>query len=183
MANCNSYNCDSLGSYDSTLDNCSPIRKGGSSQIALLACGTTMADSSSESELTALINADQAWILENVKVGLQVSSQDTVDPVTGCGTTRVVNNVYTGTLFSSVVTANNTEFINKLIAGYVVGGMIIKVCDTDGLATMQVYIDSEISFSGGLVLPETNADIIRYEVNFTFKSNSILTPAGNPYFD
>lgn len=183
MADCNSYNCDSLGSYDSTLDNCSPIRKGGSSQIVLLACGQTMADSSDEAELDALILAGNAWPLLNVKVGLSVSGQDTIDPVTGCGTSRVVNNNYTGTLFSAVVTANNTAFINKLIAGYVVGGMIIKICDTDGVDPMQVYIDEEIAFSGGLLLPETNADIIRYEVNFTFKSNSILTPAGNPYFN
>ncbi len=183
MATCQQYNCDTLGTYESTLDNCSTIRKGGSSQAALIACGTTMADSSDEAELTALVAADNAWIIENVKIGLSVSSQDTVDPVTSCGTSKVVNNVYTGTLFSAVVSENNTEFINKLIAGYVVGGMILKICDTDGLAPMQIYIDAEVSFSGGLVLPDTNADVIRYEVNFTFKSNSIATVAANPYFD
>ena len=182
MANCNSYNCDSLGSFESTLDNCSTIRKGGASQMVLLACGVTMADSSDEAELTALINGDEAWEIENAKIGLSVSSQDTVDPVTSCGTTKVVNNVYTGTLYSAVVTSGNTTFINKLIAGYVVGGAILKICDTEGLASMQIYIDAEISFSGGLVLPDTNSDVIRYEVNFTFKSNNIETVAANPYF-
>lgn len=182
MANCNSYNCDSLGAFESTLDNCSTIRKGGASQMALLACGITMTDSSDEAELEGYVNAGTAWIIENAKIGLAAPSPETIDPVTSCGTVKVVNNVYTGTLYSAVVTQGNTEFINKLIAGYVVGGMILKICDTEDLAPMQIYIDAEISFSGGLVLPDTNSDVIRYEVNFTFKSNSIATVAANPYF-
>lgn len=183
MATCQSYNCDSLGSYDQTLDNCALFRKGGSSQIILLACGAELTDSSDEAEVEALIAAEQAWYLPNVKVGLSAPTPETVAPITSCGTERVVNNVYTGTLYDAKVSATNTAFINQLIAGYVIGGMILKVCDTDGLSPMQIYIDAEVSFSGGLVLPDTNSDIIRYEVNFTFKSNSIETPAGNPYFE
>jgi hypothetical protein len=90
--------------------------------------------------------------------------------------------VYTGTLFAAQVNANNTEFVNKLIGGYVVGGMIMKVCDTAGLSDIQVFVDAEISFSGGLVIPNTNSEYIRYEVNFTFKSNDLAVQTANPIF-
>lgn len=129
-----------------------------------------------------LIDGGNAWILENVKVGLDAPSQETQDPVTACGSPIVINNVYTGTLFAAQVNSNNTEFINKLIGGYVVGGMIMKVCDTTGLSDIQVFVDAEISFSGGLVIPNTNSEYIRYEVNFTFKSNDLAVQNANPIF-
>lgn len=182
MANCAAYNCEDLGTFDSTLEQCTTYRKGGVSQIVLVGCGQTLADPTDETEVQNLIDGGNAWILENVKVGLEAPTQETQDPVTACGSPIVINNVYTGTLFAAQVNSNNTEFVNKLIGGYVVGGMIMKVCDTTGLSDIQVFVDAEISFSGGLVIPNTNSEYIRYEVNFTFKSNDLAVQNANPIF-
>lgn len=182
MATCQSYNCLDLPPYDETLDNCALYRKGGISQMVLLACGVEMTDPSDETELDALIAADQAWYLSNLKVGLDAPSPETVDPITSCGTARTVNNVYTGTLFDAKVSEANTLFYNQLIAGYAIGGALLKVCDTDGLAPMMIYVNAEVAFSGGLVVSDTNSELIRYELNFTFKTNSLETLAANPYF-
>jgi len=182
MANCNSYNCDSLGTYDQTLESCTLFRKAGVSQIVLIGCDQVLADPEDEAELQALIDAEDAWDMPNVKVGWTAPTQETADPVTSCGTTVVVNNVYSGTIFDAKVSTNNTTFYNRLIAGFVVGGMLLKICDTDGLDPIMVYVDAEISFNGGLVIDNTNSTYLRYEVNFTFKSNSIQTLPANPYF-
>lgn len=182
MATCAAYNCESLGTFDSTLEQCTTYRKGGVSSVVLIGCGQTLADPTDETEVQDLIDGGNAWLLENVKVGLDAPSQETQDPVTACGSPIVINNVYTGTLFAAQVNANNTEFINKLIGGYVVGGMIMKVCDTAGLTDIQVYVDAEISFAGGLVVPNTNSEYIRYEVTFTFKSNDLAVQNANPIF-
>lgn len=182
MATCAAYNCESLGTFDSTLEQCTTYRKGGISSIILIGCGQTLADATDEAEVEALINGGNAWLLENVKVGLDAPTQETQDPVTACGSAIVINNVYTGTLFAAQVNDNNTDFVNRLIGGYVVGGLIGRICDTEGLTDIQVYVDAEISFSGGLVIPNTNSEYIRYEVNFTFKSNDLAIQTANPIF-
>ena len=183
MATCQSYNCDALGTYDQTLANCSLFRKGGVSEIVLLACGVTMTDPTDEAELTALIAAEDAWYMPNLKVGWDAATQETADPVTACGTSVVVNNLYSGTVFDAKVSETNTAFYNQLIAGYVIGGMLLKICDTDGLSSMMIYVDAEVNFSGGLIVPDSNSELLRYELNFTFKSNAIETIAANPYFN
>lgn len=183
MANCASYNCESLGTYDQTLEQCTLFRKGGVSQMILIGCGQTLEDATDEAEVTALIAGGNAWYLPNVKVGWDAPSQETQDPVTSCGSPIVINNVYSGSLFDAKVSDNNTLFYNQLIGGYVIGGLILRICDTTGLTNMQVYVDAEVSFSGGLIIPNTNSEYLRYEINFTFKSTDILTQTANPYFD
>lgn len=183
MADCASYNCESLGTYDQTLEQCTLFRKGGVAKAVLIGCGQTLSDATSESEVEALVLAGNAWYIPNVKIGWDAPSQETQDPVTACGSPIVINNVYSGTLFDAKVSANNTEFYNKLIGGYVIGGLILRVCNTTGLSNMQVYVDAEVSFSGGLIIPNNNSDYLRYEINFTFKTTDILTQTANPYFD
>lgn len=171
MANCDSYNCQSLNTWESTLDNCATYRAGGSSSIILLACDHTITDPTDLAAIEAEIAAGRAWRMENVKVGFAPGSPETVAPVTSCGTERVINNTYSVTIFASQVSSDNTTFINALTSGYVIGGLIFGVCPTDGLTDMLIYADAEISFQGGLVLPDTNADVIRYEMTATFKGN------------
>lgn len=181
MANCNSYNCLSLGTYNTTLDNCSTFRTGGTSSAVLLACGATLADPTDGTEINALIAASEAWLIENVKIGISAGTPVTVDPITACGTAKVIKNTYTGTIYDAKVDATNNDFWNQLTNGYVIGGMILNVCSTDSLADIAIYIDAEISFSGGLVQPDVNTDLIRFEVTFTWNSvgyDIITAPTG-----
>ena len=171
MANCVSYNCQSLSTWESTLDNCATYRAGGSSSIIILACDAVLTDPTSLAEVEALILAGTAWRLENVKVGFAPQSPETVAPVTSCGTERVINNSYSATIYASQVSPSNATFINSLTSGYVTGGLMFGVCETDGLTNLLLYADAEISYQGGLVLPDTNSDLIRFEMTATWKGN------------
>lgn len=173
MANCATYNCNSLTTFESTLDNCATYRKGGSSSIILLACGHDITDPTDLSAIEAAISGGTAWRMENVKVSITPQSPETVASVTSCGTERVVNNVYQATIFASQVSADNSVFVDALTAGYVLGGIIFGVCSTDGLTDLLLFADAEIAIQGGLVLPDTNADIIRYELTATWKATSL----------
>lgn len=172
MANCASYNCQSLTTWESTLDNCATYRAGGSSSIIILACDHTITDPTDLAAVEAEIAAGRAWRMENVKVGFAPGSPETVASVTSCGTERVINNTYSATIFASQVSADNSTFINSLTSGYVTGGLMFGVCPTDGLTDMLIYVDAEISYQGGLVLPDTNSDVIRYEMTATWKGNA-----------
>ena len=181
MATCSSYNCLSLGAYNSTLDNCSTFRTGGTSAIVLLACDHQITDPTDGTAILAEIAAGRAWLVENLKVGISAGTPVTVDPITACSTPRVIKNTYSGTIFDAKVDATNNDFWNQLTNGYVIGGMIMNVCSTDGLSDIAIYVDAEISFSGGLVQPDVNTDLIRFEVSFTWNSvgyDIITAPTG-----
>lgn len=171
MANCATYNCQSLSTFESTLSNCATYRAGGSSSIILLACGHSITDPTDLTAIEAAIAAGEAWRMENVKVGITPGSPETVAPVTSCGTERVINNTYTASIFASQVSEENATFVNSLTSGYVLGGIIFGVCETDGLTNLLLYVDEEVSVQGGLVLPDTNADLIRFEMTATWKGN------------
>lgn len=171
MADCASYNCQTLNIFESTLANCATFRAGGSSSIILLACGHTITDPTDLEAIDADIAAGLAWRMENIKVGIAAGTPETVAPVTSCGTERVINNTYTATVFASQVSPENSEFVNALTSGYVLGGVIFGVCPTDGLTDMLLYVDAEVAAQGGLVLPDTNGDLIRYEFTLAWKGN------------
>ena len=171
MANCAGYNCQSLETWESTLDNYATYRAGGSSSIILIACGATLTDPTSLTEIDALIAGGEAWRMENVKVGFSPQSPETVAPVTSCGTERVISNTYSATIFASQVSTSNATFINSLTSGYVTGGLMFGVCETDGLTDLLLFADAEISYQGGLVLPDTNSDVIRFEMTATWKGD------------
>lgn len=172
MANCASYNCQSLTTWESTLDNCATYRAGGSSSIIILACNHQITDPTDLVAVGAEIAAGRAWRMENVKVGFSPGSPETVASVTSCGTERVIKNTYSATIFASQVSEENSTFINALTSGYVTGGLMFGVCPTDGLTDMLIYVDAEISYQGGLVLPDTNSDVIRYEMTANWKGNA-----------
>lgn len=176
MASCR-YNCDEIGEYENTLDNCSIYRAGGSSNLYILECDHEITDPTSQAQIDAAVAAGQATLVQNVKSGFAAGSPITVAPVTSCGSDVVVNNEVTGTIYDSKVTELNTAFWLTWTGGRVAGGIIMGVCPTDGLEDMLIYIDAEITFSGGLVLPDTSADVIRYEINFTFRKKQIETLA------
>lgn len=171
MADCATYNCQELSVFESTLSNCATYRAGGSSSIIFLACGHDITDPTDLAAIEAAIAGGTAWRMENVKVGITPGTPETVAPVTSCGTERVINNTYTATIFASQVSQENSEFINTLTSGYVLGGVIFGVCETDGLTNIMLYADAEVAIQGGIVLPDTNADVIRYEITATWKGN------------
>lgn len=173
MATCVSYNCSTLTDWEAVLENCSPFRSGGTTSIILLACDHQITDPTSLTEIDAEIAAGRAWRMDGLKAGLTPQTPETIAPVTSCGTERVINNVYQLTIYAAQVSPENATFINTLTAGYAIGGLIMGVCPTDNLTDLLLYADNEISFQGGLVNPDTNSDVIRFEVTANFKTQGI----------
>ena len=173
MASCATYNCLALDTWESTFDTCATYRAGGSSSIILLACDHQITDPTDLTAVNAEIAAGRAWRMENVKVGLTPQTPETVAPVTSCGTERVINNVYQLSIFASQVNQSNADFVGTLTAGYVLGGVIVGVCSTAGLTDLMLYADAEVSGQGGLVLPDSNSDVIRFELTATFKIQKV----------
>jgi len=171
MADCASYNCQSLTTFESTLSNCATYRAGGSSSIILLACGHTITDPTDLASIEAAIAGGTAWRMENIKVGITPGTPETVASPTSCGTERVINNTYTAAIFAAQVSEENSVFVNALTSGYVLGGIIFGVCETDGLTNLLLYVDAQVAIQGGIVLPDTNSDLIRYELSATWKGN------------
>lgn len=171
MATCASYNCQSLSTWESTLTNCSPYRAGGSSSILLLACNHQVTDITDLASVTAEIAAGRAWRMENLKVSIAPGSPETIAPVTSCGLERVINNTYTATIYAAQVDPDNATFVASLTSGYVIGGIAFGVCPTDGLTDIILYANKEVSFQGGIVLPDLSSDAIRFEMTASWKGN------------
>lgn len=181
MATCSTYNCAALGTYNTTLDNCSTFRTGGTSSFVILDCDHQITDPTDGTQINAEIAAGRAWLIENVKVGFPGGTPVTVDPVTSCGTTRVVKNTYTMSIFDAKVDATNNDFWNVLANGRVAGGLIANICPTDGLSDIALYIDAEVSFQGSLVSEDVNTGLIRFELTATWSSvgyDVITAPTG-----
>lgn len=172
MATCSNYNCDSLTDHEVSNESCLGPRNGGSAQLIIFDCGITVTDPTDGTEINNLINAGSAYLVENVKAGLDAPSPVTIPSVTSCGSDRVINLDYTGTIEDYTVTETNTSaFWGPLAKGRTMGAMMLYLCEQDGYANKIVWIDAEISFSGGLVVPNVNTEAIRYELSFAFRKN------------
>lgn len=180
MAQC-AYNCDDLPAYDSALAGCTLTRSGGSSDIVFLLCGHGITDFSDGTQINAAIDAGTAKLLSNLKIGLAKGSPNTIDPVTSCGTSRVLNNTYTGTIFDAKVNETNGEYWNAVTAGYIFEGAILSNCTTEGQTDIAFVIENQISVSGSLVSPDVNTDLLRFEMDFTWTGTGaqiVAAPTG-----
>lgn len=172
MANCATYNCDSLVDHEVSNESCLGPRNGGSSQLIFVDCGITVTDPSDGVEIAALLASNDAYLVENVKAGIDAPSPVTIASTTSCGVERTINLDYTGTIEDYTVTETNTaDFWGPLAKGRTMGGLMLYLCEQDGYTNKIVWIDAEISVAGGLVVPNTNEEAIRYELTFAFRKN------------
>lgn len=174
MASCVTYNCDNLTSHEASAESCLGPRNGGSAQLLWVECGVTVTDPTDGTEINNLITAGDAGLIENVKAGIDAPTPVTIASTTACGTERTINLDYTGTIEDYNVTEANTTFWGTLAKGRTIGGLMLYICEQDGYANKIVWIDAEITFSGGLVVPNTNEEAIRYELTFAFRKNGPL---------
>lgn len=172
MASCVTYNCDALVDHEVSAESCLGPRNGGSSQIIFFDCDAVPVDPSDGTEVLALIAANTAFLVENVKVGLDAPSPITIPSTTSCGTERTINLDYSGTIEDFTVTeVNVADFWGPLAKGRTMGGLMLYLCEQDGYTNKIVWIDAEITVAGGLVLPNTNEEAIRFELTYAFRKN------------
>lgn len=183
MATCVTYNCDSLVDHEVSNESCLGPRNGGASQIIFFDCGETPTDPTDGVEVAAIIAAGKGFLVGNVKTGLNAPEPVTIDSTTSCGTERTINLDYSGTIEDYTITeSNSANFWGPLAKGRTMGGLMMYICEQDGYANKVVWIDAEITVGGGLVVPNTNAEAMRYELTFAFRKNGpveyLNAPAG-----
>lgn len=173
MANCIDYNClDALG--DQVLNACGEELLGGSSSIILLECSSQLTDPSNGTQIAAEIAAGRATIIKNVKVGYGKPSPVEIDSNISGGTSVLVTYDRSGTLIDGNVNSNNVTFYNNLFAGRTFAGMILYLVGTAEAASgaKVEWLNSQITFTGGKVLPDNNKEFQRFEGDFKWRKKT-----------
>lgn len=165
MANCINYECDeTLGQH--LLNECGEEIQGGVKDCVILECNHTVTDPSNATEIQSNIDAGTATLIKNVKISLPAPSPVMVASNVACSTDKLVTYDRTLSLMDGNVNDSNVDFYNRLLAGQSKGGIIIHEC----AANKVTWIDDEIKFVGGRVIPENDNEFQRFEITGNWRS-------------
>lgn len=182
MATCLTYNCEDLTDHEIVTENCQGSRLAGFPNAIFFDCGNTPADPTDPAEIQALITANVAWEVFNIKAGLGDPSAITAGAKTSCGTEQVINYDRTLTIEDYTVSENNRVFWSTLTGGRVLGGMLLQECDTEGYDSKSTFIDAEISFQGARSVANNNGENQFFNITASWRSRTdpeiVSTPAG-----
>lgn len=163
MADCIDLNCPAFAAQ--VLSDCGEVSVGGADAVIFIACNTTVTDPSDEVEINALITAGTAEVFKNLKIGIDAPSPIEIDPVVACGPAKTINYERSGTYEDWNINAGNITAYADVLSGRSFGGLIIRECE--GRVT---YINAEVTFQGGRVIPNNNNEGQRIEASFKWKS-------------
>lgn len=170
MAECLNYNCEPLGTYDGTIENCaSNIVKGGFSQLYLLECAAELSDPGSQTEIDALVGSNLATLISSVKGGWGAPNEVTADPITSCGTPVTTNYEWEAQIEDFKITSGNTSFWDTANRRSF-GGALFVECPTEGLQPRISYVDAEIKVSAFREMPNTADEAQKYTITLRWKS-------------
>ncbi len=162
--NCTSYNCDDdLGSH--TLNDCGDVTRGGYPNVILLECDNDITDPSDATEVQAAIDDGTAHLVKNVKLAIPVGSPIKVDSQVANAPQLIVKYEYAGTMIDQNVSSANVTFYNNLLDGRSFGGIILHNAEEGKV----YWHDAEVRFEGGLVMPDNDGEVERFETTFSFK--------------
>lgn len=175
------YSCnETLGTH--LLNICGDELLGGSSFMLLLEADHQMTDPSNGTQIAAEIAANRATLLKGVKVGIAKPSPIEVESNVGCGIPKLVNYDRTGTLVDGNVNNTNVAFYDKIFGGRTFGGAVLYLCGTEESASGELveWIDANIVFTGGKILPTGNNEFQRFEGDFKWRKKTGSTLHANP---
>lgn len=167
MAICLNYNCDALETH--VRNDCGVYRQSGSKDLIIFECGVTISDPTDGTEINALITANQAELIRNIKFGMEAPSPVEIDPLVACAPQSVANYDRTASFTDPNVNASNITFYNSINAsnGRSFSYVMFKECAPE---TPMVYlIDAEVVVKGGLVFPDTDSEFQRFEMQMAWK--------------
>lgn len=181
MYNCSNYGCDPLDAY--FLNECNEILLGGYDQAILLECNHQITDPSNASQVNAALANNTATLVSNASFSIEAPSPVTVDTLVACQPPKTVNYTRTGLYKNQNVNPGNIDFHSTIFKGKVFGGIIIRMCsETDSGVGYVYWIDSSVTFTGGLIGPALNTDLQRFEGTFSWMSKTdpamYVEPAG-----
>lgn len=169
MYNCDNYCNDPLDNH--SLNDCGLELLGSSDSAILLECNHTIDDPSNATQVAANIAAGKAHLVKNVKIGFGAPSPITVESNVGGGNPKVVNYDRKGTYVDGNVSASNVDFYKPIFAGRKFGGLIIREKGAADSGKPQVtWIDREVTFTGGRILPTGNNEFQRFECEFVWRN-------------
>ena len=171
MYNCSNYGCDPLDAY--VLNECNEILLGGYDQAILLECNHQIIDPSNATQVNAALANGTATLVSNASFSIEAPSPVTVDTLVACQPPKTVNYTRTGLYKNQNVNPSNVDFHAPIFRGKVFGGLIIRMCSETDAGTGYVYwIDSSVTFTGGLIGPAQNTDLQRFEGTFSWMSKT-----------
>lgn len=178
MAYCINYNCDPLGIHTLNED-CGDELLGGLSDAVLFDCNHTVTDFTNGTQINSNIAAGRAWLVRNIKVGLNAGSPVNIDSLKACGTQTLVTYERSGSWIDGNVNAENIDdFYNPLFRGRSIGAMLLKECgNSSAKATL---ITAEITFVGDRIVPDNNNELQRFEATFNWKDKNMPTQINEP---
>lgn len=163
MPNCINYNCDEITEH--LKNDCEEFLQGGVSQVLLLECNHAITDPSNATQVNAAISDGTATLIQNVKLGIDAASPETVDSPIACRPPKLVNYTRTASWLDGNVNAQNVTFYNTAFNGRSFGGMIVYECSS-GKVT---WYDDAITLTGNRIIPNTDAEFQRFEGVATWK--------------
>lgn len=163
---CNNYDCeDALGTH--APNPCQTSTRGGYPNFILLECNSSITDPSNAVQVQAAIDAGEAHVFKNVKLALPAPSPIKVDAMIANAPEKTVQYEFTGTLVDPNVNSTNITLYNQVLDGRSFGGIILHNRDEE-----KVYMHTaETRFEGGLVMPDNDGDIERFETSFIFRKD------------
>jgi hypothetical protein len=171
MAYCgNLYNCDNTFAQDYVPGTCGEFFLGGISAVLLLRCDVNIADPSNATEVQALIEGNDARLILGVQIGMAAPSPVSVTSFISCVPDIPVTYDRTFDLADRNVTAENVLFYNSINAasGWTNGGALLYQCDADRV----LYINSPLRIQGGIITPNQNNEMQRWEGTGAWRSSS-----------
>ena len=177
MTNCYNYNCDDpLGEH--LLNICGTEKQGGIRDAVILQCNHQLTDPSNGTAVQAEIDAGRATLVKNLKIGIDAPSPIEAEPQIACSTAKVVTYDRTANWVDGNVNNTNVDFYNNLLGGQSKGGVILHECGADEVT----WIDDEIRFVGGRIVPNNDTEYQRFEATVKWRSKTepgiYSTPVG-----
>lgn len=165
MANCINYECDeALGTH--LLNACGEEIQGGVKNCIVLECGHTVTDPSNATEIQDNIDNGKATLIKNVKISLPAPSPIMAASNVACSTDKLVTYDRSLSLMDGNVNDVNIDFYNRLLSGQSKGGIIIHECAADKVT----WIDDEIKFVGGRIIPDNDNEFQRFEITGNWRN-------------
>lgn len=123
-------------------------------------------DPSDGVEIQEMINASEAVLIKEVKIGIPEPSPVTITPYISCQTDITANYDRTFTLMDQNVVSDNIDFYNSLKRRTTIAGVMIYECDAERVT----FIDADISVTGGRLLPDDNTDLQHFSLTGSWRA-------------
>ena len=182
MATCLNYNCEALGDHEVATLTCKGPRPSGISEVVFILCGNSLTDPSDGAEVAALIAADDAKLVQQIRMGVGTPEATLSPKTTACGLPQTLYVTYSGNIIDYSWNTTNFAFWDTLANGYTVAGAIARLCPKTGFDDESVYLNGEMSFSGGAIIADTDEEPARFELTFTYKGSIELIPTPTGVF-